>query len=84
VCTPVVVKNYPLVSQAIDILGKYSKASMSGTGASVFASFESRAGAEEVLQQIRLNPVTKSWFSFVAKGLNTSPLHQLMKTRVPV
>ena len=41
VCTPVVVKSHPLVSQAIDIIGEYSKACMSGTGASVFASFKS-------------------------------------------
>jgi len=82
VCTPVVVKSHPLVSQAIDIINNYSKARMSGTGASVFAGFDTKARAEEVLQQIRLNPVTKSWFSIVAKGLNLSPLHRFMKTQV--
>jgi len=82
VCTPVVAKSYPMVSQAIDIVNKYSKACMSGTGASVFAGFDSKAGAEEVLQQIRLNPVTKTWFSFVAKGLNQSPLHRFLKSQV--
>ncbi len=78
VCTPVVIKNYPLVSQAIEILGEYSKARMSGTGASVFLSFHTRAQAEDVLQQIRENPVVKPWVSFVAKGLNQSPLHHLL------
>lgn len=82
VCTPVVAKSYPMVSQAIDIISNYSKACMSGTGASVFASFDRKACAEEVLQQIRLNPVTKTWFSFVAKGLNRSPLHGFLKTQV--
>jgi 4-diphosphocytidyl-2-C-methyl-D-erythritol kinase len=82
VCTPVVAKSYMEVSQAIDIINKYSKARMSGTGASVFACFDSKSRAEEVLQQIRLNPVTATWFSFVAKGLNQSPLHGFLKTQV--
>jgi len=81
VCTPVVVKNYPMVSQAIDIISKYSKASMSGTGASVFASFDNEAQAEEVLQQIRKNPQISSWTSFVARGLNQSPLHKFLESQ---
>ncbi len=81
VCTPVVVKNYPLVSQAIDIIGKYSKAYMSGTGASVFAVFETKQQAVDVLQQIRKNPATESWFSLVAKGLNQSPLHHILESQ---
>ena len=81
VCTPVVVKNYPLVAQAIDIVDKYSKAQMSGTGASVFASFESESQANEVLQKIRQNPATASWTCFVARGLNRSPLHQVLESQ---
>ncbi len=84
VCTPVVLKNYPLVSQAIEILDEYSKACMSGTGASVFASFDTKAQAEEVLQQIRENPVVKSWISFVAKGLNQSPLHHFLESQASI
>jgi 4-diphosphocytidyl-2-C-methyl-D-erythritol kinase len=81
VCTPVVSKNYPMVRQAIDIVGKYSKACMSGTGASVFAGFNTKAQAEEVLQQIRKNPISGTWVSFVAKGLNQSPLHNFLESR---
>ncbi len=84
VCTPVVLKNYPLVSQAIEILDEYSKACMSGTGASVFASFDTKAQAEEVLRQIRENPVVKSWISFVAKGLNQSPLHHFLESQASI
>ncbi len=80
-CTPVVVKNYPIVSQAIDIINNYSKAYMSGTGASVFASFDTKAQADEVLQKIKQNPLSKSWFSFVARGLNRSPLYQLLESQ---
>jgi 4-diphosphocytidyl-2-C-methyl-D-erythritol kinase len=81
VCTPVVLKNYPMVSQAIDILGEYSKAKMSGTGASVFASFDTRTQAEDVLQKICKNAEIEGWISFVAKGLNRSPLHHFLQSR---
>ncbi len=81
VCTSVVANSYPEVSQAIDIVGKYSKASMSGTGASVFSSFDTKVQAEDVLQKIKENPISRSWFSFVAKGLNQSPLQQIAESQ---
>ncbi len=81
VCTPVVVNSYPEVSQAIDIMNNYSKACMSGTGASVFSSFDTKAQAEAVLQKIKENPVSEPWFSFVAKGLNQSPLHHFLNAQ---
>ena len=79
VCTSVVCKNHPEVSQAIDIISKYSKAKMSGTGASVFAEFDNKAQAEEVLQKIRQNSATEGWKSFVTKGRNQSPLHRTLE-----
>lgn len=81
VCTPVVSKNYPMVSQAIDIVGKYSAAKMSGTGASVFSSFDTKLQAEDVLQKIRSNDEIETWNSFVAKGLNQSPLHHFLESQ---
>ncbi len=81
VCTEVVVKNYPEVSQAIDILSKYSKACMSGTGASVFAAFDKKAQADTVLQQIRQNSTVGSWNCFVARGLNQSPLYAFLESQ---
>jgi len=81
VCTEVVVKNYPEVSQAIDILSKYSKACMSGTGASVFAAFDKKAQADIVLQQIRQNSTVGSWNCFVARGLNQSPLYAFLESQ---
>jgi 4-diphosphocytidyl-2-C-methyl-D-erythritol kinase len=77
-CTAVVVKHYPEVSQAFEIINKYSKASMSGTGAAVFAGFDTEAQAEAVLQKIKENTAVGSWICFVAKGLNESPLHHLL------
>ena len=81
VCTPVVVESYLEVSQAIDIVNEYSKARMSGTGASVFSSFDTKAQAEDVLRKIKKNPISKSWFSFIAKGLNQSPLLQIAESQ---
>lgn len=81
VCTDVVSESYPEVSQAIDIIGKYSKARMSGTGASVFAEFDSKTQAEEVLQKIMQNTATKGWFSFLAQGFNQSPLHHYLESQ---
>ncbi len=81
VCTPVVANSYSEVAQAIDIINKYSKARMSGTGASVFSSFDTKVQAEDVLQKIKQNPISKSWFSFVAKGLNQSPLRHCAESQ---
>ena len=81
VCTPVVIKNYPMVSQAFDIINKYSKAKMSGTGASVFSSFDTKVQAEEVLQKIRSEHEIGTWSSFVARGLNVSPLHHFLESQ---
>jgi len=81
VCTPVVVKSHPMVSQAIDIISEYSKANMSGTGASVFSGFATKAQAEEVFQQIRKNPQIRSWTNFVARGLNQSPLYDFLESQ---
>jgi len=78
VCTPVVVKSYPEVAQAIEILNEFSIGRMSGTGASVFAEFESKALADGVISEIR-EKLPENWKSFVAKGLNESPLHTFMK-----
>ncbi len=78
VCTEVVCKNYPEVSQAIEIVGEYSKARMSGTGAAVFADFETEAQVKDILQKIRQNQTSSDWFSFIAKGLNRSPLHDVL------
>ena len=71
VCEPVVRQHYPDVAQALDWLGNFSKARMTGTGACVFAAFDSQDQAREVRAQL-----PDKWRGFVAKGLNISPLHQ--------
>ena len=74
VCTPVVVKRYPEVAEALNALAAYAEPKMSGTGASVFAQFEQYADAEEVMNKLTSTQLENKWSMFVAKGLNESPL----------
>jgi 4-diphosphocytidyl-2-C-methyl-D-erythritol kinase len=68
-CWPVVRKRYPQVAQAFDFLAEHAEARLTGTGASVFAVFTSREAARAVQRE-----VPQAWQSFVAQGLNRSPL----------
>jgi len=70
-CEPVVRNMYPQVGAAIDWLSQYAPARMSGTGACVFSACDSLEQAEQVKSR-----VPEKWDAFVAKGLNSSPLHQ--------
>ncbi|MDF3055605.1 MAG: 4-diphosphocytidyl-2-C-methyl-D-erythritol kinase [Gammaproteobacteria bacterium] len=67
---PVACKLYPEIADAIHWLSQFSAAKMTGSGASVFASFPDEAAAQAILA--RLPP---SYSGFVAKGVNRSPLH---------
>lgn len=69
VCEAVVKRRYPAVAEALDWLAQYADPKMTGTGACVFASFETAAKAQQIWQQL---PVT--WQGFIAKGCNQSPL----------
>ena len=83
VCLPVVVKHYPEVAQALEILGQYAEARMSGTGASVFAAFETEAEAKRVRDSLRYPAkvgIPASWKDFIAKGVNTSPLQEQLNS----
>jgi 4-diphosphocytidyl-2-C-methyl-D-erythritol kinase len=66
---PVARRRHPQVAEALDWAGRYGRARLSGSGASVFVDFDTRDGAEHIRTQ-----VPAGWKSFVAKGLNRSPL----------
>ena len=70
-CEPVVRARAPEVADALDWLARFAPARMTGTGACVFAVFGSAAEAERLAAQ-----VPDRWMSFVARGLNTSPVHE--------
>jgi len=68
-CLPVVRKRYPEVAQAIDWLSDFADARLTGTGACVFAGFDTQVAAKRVLAQL---PTGKR--GFIARGMNRSPL----------
>jgi 4-diphosphocytidyl-2-C-methyl-D-erythritol kinase len=78
---PVVCARRPEVADAlgwlraqIDAHGAPITARMTGTGACVFAGFERAVDAERIAAR-----VPDRWNSFVARGLNRSPLHAMLR-----
>lgn len=75
ICESVVRRRYPEVGEALDWLGHFSEARLTGTGSCVFAAFPVREQAECVADDL-----PSGWFGFVTKGLNRSPLHARLAT----
>jgi 4-diphosphocytidyl-2-C-methyl-D-erythritol kinase len=71
-CESLVRTRFPEVASALDWLARFAPARLTGTGACVFAAFERAIDAERVAAQ-----VPHRWTSFVARALNTSPMHEL-------
>ena len=81
VCVPVVTRRYPEVDKALKLLGHFTVAKMSGTGATVFAQFESRQEAERILQKLQAAADwAENWRVFICRGKNRSPLFEFMNT----
>jgi len=68
---PVVMAKYPIIGEAMQALNAFAKARLTGTGACVFASFETKQAAEQAWDEL-----SKDWDGFVAKGQNRSPAHE--------
>ena len=68
-CEPVVREMHPRVGDALDWLLRYSRARLTGTGATVFGPFDTREWAVEVA-----GAVPAPGRGLVARGLNRSPL----------
>lgn len=76
-CQSLVRALHPEVDKALIWLDNFScHATMSGTGASVFAAFDSEAEAREILSQ-----APKNLTGFVARGVNRSPVHGVIADR---
>ena len=73
-CQSVVETLHPEVKQVSDWLKRYGNPLMTGTGASVYCRFDSQQEAKKAQQT-----VPNSWSSFVAKGINQSPLHKQLE-----
>ena len=65
----VVIARFPEVRASLEWLRRHGKARMTGSGSCVFAGFDTREGAQRVLDQLPA-PMT----GFVAKGLTHHPL----------
>ena len=68
-CEPVVRRRFPAVAEALDWLGQFGPARLTGTGSCVFAAMPDEAQAREVLARL-----PGRWTGYVVRGLNRSPL----------
>jgi 4-diphosphocytidyl-2-C-methyl-D-erythritol kinase len=71
---PVVRKRCPEVAEALDWLGQFAPAHLTGTGSCVFAAYEQAAQAERLAAR-----VPDRWQSYVTRGLTGSPAHELLQ-----
>ena len=78
-CEKVVINHYSNVEKALNWLIQYAPARLTGTGACVFAEFDHEAEAQAVFRQ-----KPEEFFGFIAKGLNASPLHAMLKQLSPI
>lgn len=76
VCEPVVRGRFPVVAEALDWLGRFAPARMTGTGCCVFAAFAGADQARAVAAQL-----PSGWRGFVARGCNRSPLLERLAQR---
>lgn len=74
-CLPVVARRYPDVRNALNLLGKFTEAKLTGTGSCVFGGFPSKAEADKVSALL-----TETLTGFVAKGSNISMLHRKLQS----
>jgi 4-diphosphocytidyl-2-C-methyl-D-erythritol kinase len=72
-CEDVVRSRSPEVAEALEWLSRFASARLTGTGSCVFTAFESTAQAERLAAR-----VPDRWKSYVARGLDRSPLHELL------
>ena len=75
-CLGVVSQEYSDVKAALRALSEFSEARLTGTGACVFAQFESKELAYGAYKSLELN----GWKVYLAKGLNVSPLYSKLNS----
>jgi 4-diphosphocytidyl-2-C-methyl-D-erythritol kinase len=73
-CEPVVRQLYPDVARALDWLGQFADARLTGTGGCVYAAFDTEQAARVVCRQ-----VPPPWRAFVAQGVDVSPLRRAVE-----
>jgi 4-diphosphocytidyl-2-C-methyl-D-erythritol kinase len=73
-CEPVVRRRYPQVAAALDWLGRFAPAQLTGTGSCVFAALPDVSSAQAVLAQL-----PQAWQGWVTGGRNRSPLIERLR-----
>jgi len=73
-CEPVVRARAPQVAEALEWLARFAPARLTGTGSCVFSACGNAGDAERLAAR-----VPDRWMSFVAQGLNASPVHERLK-----
>jgi 4-diphosphocytidyl-2-C-methyl-D-erythritol kinase len=74
-CLGVVRERYQSVKEALVDLSELSEARLTGTGACVFAQFDSEKAAASAYQSLH-----KKWQAYLVKGVNESPLFSKLKS----
>ena len=72
----VAIRLFPEIAMALDALGRYGKARMTGSGACVFARFGNKTEAEEVAASL-----SRKWEVWTAKSLQNHPLEALFSSK---
>ncbi len=80
-CQELVVNLYPKVANLLQHLLHYAPSRLTGTGACVFAMFDTDDEALHALQELRKQQIVdNNTHAFIAKGVSESPLHSQLKT----
>lgn len=72
-CEAVVKECYPPIADALDWLSQHAPSRLTGTGACLFAAFDTQQQAQAIAHL-----ASQRWSTWVARGLNTSPLHDAL------
>lgn len=67
----IVKKDFIKIKKLISMLSKYASSRITGTGSCIFSEFNKKTSAQKVLSLL-----PKEIQGFIAKGVNTSPLHK--------
>ncbi|TWX56223.1 4-(cytidine 5'-diphospho)-2-C-methyl-D-erythritol kinase [Colwellia hornerae] len=76
-CQTLVIKKYPEVAKLLAWLVEYAPSRMTGTGACIFSRFDTEQEACRIQSLLPSGII-----SFVAKGVNTSPLRSAIKNLI--
>jgi 4-diphosphocytidyl-2-C-methyl-D-erythritol kinase len=75
---PVIRRRYPAVAEALDWLGQFAPARLTGSGSCVYAAVSDERTAREALARLPAR-----WRGYVVRGLNRSPLLERLALEEP-